>query len=313
MNPQISICIPAYKHINYLERLLNSISIQTYKDFEVIITDDSPDNNVKQLLEKFDGIINIRYFKNETTLGTPENWNESIRKASGKWIKIMHDDDWFASENSLQAFYEATTQNPEYSFFFSAYRNISKNSEKDILLNSMNRVLLKLSPLNLFRKQYIGNPSCTLIKRDLNEWYDKDFKWVVDFEYYIRCLRKTGNYFYINHVLINIGINDEQVTNYTFRKPEVEIPENHLMIQKMGFSILRNIFVYDYYWRFYRNLGVRSVDDVKKYYDEPLHPLLKQMIHFQNKIPVAVLKKGVISKILMLSNYFVSSFNLNHQ
>lgn len=305
----ISICIPAYKNTNYLERLLNSISIQTYKDFEVVITDDSPDDGVEKLLENF-GAINIGYYKNRIALGTPENWNEAIRKAKGNWIKIMHDDDWFAHENSLQIFYEATLANPGCSFFFSAYKNVGENSGnvKSVYVSAVGRFLLSSDPLNLFRQQYIGNPSCTLIKRDLNVWYDNNFKWVVDFEYYIRCLKKTGNYFYINKVLISVGINDKQVTNYTFRKPEVEIPENHLMIRNLGFSILRNIFVYDYYWRLYRNLKIRSASDIKKYFGEPLHPLLKQMIQFQKKFPVTVLEIGIVSKIMMSGNYFVSLF-----
>jgi hypothetical protein len=259
---------------------------------------------------KFQAGIKIRYCKNEVPLGTPENWNEAIRKAEGAWIKLMHDDDWFAHENSLQNFYEATLKNPGCSFFFSAYQNVDENSGviKSVYVSPLGRFLLASDPLNLFKKQYVGNPSCTLTKKNLDVWYDADFKWVVDFEYYIRCLKKNKNYFYIKNVLINVGINDKQVTKYTFRKPEVEIPENHLMIQKMGFSILRNIFVYDYYWRLYRNLEIRSVEDVKNYYSEPLHPLLKQMIRFQNKIPVSVLKIGIISKLLMSGNYFVSLF-----
>jgi glycosyltransferase involved in cell wall biosynthesis len=307
-NLKVSICIPAYKHVEYLEKLLDSILIQSFKEFEVVITDDSNDSSVKDLIEKYQQKFVITYQKNPAPLGTPENWNEAMRKAKGDWIKLMHDDDWFADENSLRFFYEATLQNPECSFFFSAYRNVSKDSEKNIFLNSSDLLLLKLSPLNLFKKQYIGNPSCILVKRDLDMWYDKDFKWVVDFEYYIRCLRKKKNFFYINKPLINVGLNDEQVTNYTFRKPEVEIPENHLLIEKMGVSILRNIFVYDYYWRLYRNLEVKNIWDVKKYYTAPLHPLLKQMIGFQNKIPTSVLKNGAISKILMSANYLMSLF-----
>ena len=48
----------------------------------------------------------IRYFKNADQLGTPENWNEGLRKASGDWIKIMHDDDWFTGPESLHIFTE---------------------------------------------------------------------------------------------------------------------------------------------------------------------------------------------------------------
>lgn len=305
---KISICIPAYKRIEYLQKLLDSIDIQSFRDFQVVITDDSNDSSVKDLVEKYQQKFFITYQKNPNQLGTPENWNEAIRKAKGEWIKLMHDDDWFSEKDSLKDYYEATVQNPECSFFFSAHRNVSKNSEKNIYLNSLGQFLLRLSPLNLFKEQFIGNPSCTLVKKDLNIWYDKDFKWVVDFEYYIRCLRKKNTFFYINRPLINVGVNDEQVTNYTFRKPEVEIPENQLMIEKMGIHILRNIFVYDYYWRLYRNLEVRNISEIKKYYSPSLHPLLKQIIYFQNKIPVSFLKNGAISKILMSGNYLISLF-----
>jgi len=46
---EISICIPAYKNVGFLERLLHSISIQSFADYEVVITDDSPDDSVKNL------------------------------------------------------------------------------------------------------------------------------------------------------------------------------------------------------------------------------------------------------------------------
>lgn len=306
--PLISICIPAYKHVHYLQRLLDSISVQSFKDYEVVITDDSPDNGVELLAAKFLSALNVRYFKNKEAFGTPENWNEAIRKASGTWIKLMHDDDWFAHENSLQNFYDATLLHPACTFFFSAYNNIDDNSgaAETVYLKPFEHFLLSQNPLNLFKKQYIGNPSCTLIKKDQKVMYDKDFKWVVDFEFYIRYLKEEEIFFYINKPLINVGINDLQVTKYTFRKPEVEIPENHLMLEKIGISALRSIFVYDYYWRLYRNLQIRNVDEVNKYYQKPLHPLLQQMIHFQNKIPVSVLKKGLFSKMFMSSNYLMS-------
>ena len=55
-------------------------------------------------------LLHLRYFKNEQPLGTPENWNEAIRNANGAWIKIMHNDDWFATDNALQVFYNKIQQ-----------------------------------------------------------------------------------------------------------------------------------------------------------------------------------------------------------
>ena len=50
MNHHISICIPAYKRIDYFKRLLCSIEIQKFKAYEVIISDDSNDDYVAALL-----------------------------------------------------------------------------------------------------------------------------------------------------------------------------------------------------------------------------------------------------------------------
>src|ERR1700753_16179 len=120
----ISICIPAYKRISFLKRLLDSIELQTYRRFEVIVTDDSPDNEVRDLCRSHALSPVIRYFKNEKKLGTPENWNESIRRAGGGWIKLMHDDDWFLEPAALKVFAEAVVQNPAQNFFFSEYTNV---------------------------------------------------------------------------------------------------------------------------------------------------------------------------------------------
>ena len=65
IQPEISICIPAYKQVAMVERLLNSIICQTFKDYEIIITDDSPDDSVKLLSEKYTSKCRLKYVKND--------------------------------------------------------------------------------------------------------------------------------------------------------------------------------------------------------------------------------------------------------
>jgi glycosyltransferase involved in cell wall biosynthesis len=308
--PLISICIPAYKNINFLKRLLDSIAAQTFTDYEVIVTDDSPDYNVKQLLDEYNSIKNIHYYRNRPASGTPENWNEGIRRASGTWIKIMHDDDWFATPEALKLLYNSSQRYPRCSFFFSAFQNVMHETGhvQVVRCNRLDRAFLSLSPLHLFKRVYIGNPSCTFIKKDVGLFYDKDFKFVVDFEYYIRCIRKLKTSKYIDKVLLNIGFNNEQVTKYTFLVAEIQIPENLILLKKLGVNILRNPFVYDYYWRMFRNLNIRSVQTIKSYFHQPIHPLIIQIVSTQAEIPVRLLKIGALSKIIMTSTYILSLF-----
>src|SRR5688572_26907459 len=93
--PFISVCIPTYKNPAYVVRLLNSVTIQTYTDFEVVITDNSPDNAVELVVEQFKNRFPIRYQRNVPAVNMGENFNKGLQNARGRWIKMMHDDDWF--------------------------------------------------------------------------------------------------------------------------------------------------------------------------------------------------------------------------
>ena len=308
--PEISICIPAYKNTVFLARLLDSIAYQSFKNYEVVISDDSNDSTVEDFVSSYRDIEDIRYFRNVPALGTPENWNEGIRQAKGKWIKLMHDDDWFTSPNALQFFSNASAANPSCSFFFSAFQNVMhETGEEEVVRCSwFDLLILKWSPLHLFKRVYVGNPSCTFIKGEIRDWYDSRFKFVVDFEYYIRLITKFRSYQYIDEVLINVGFNNEQVTKYTFLVPTVQVPENLLLLEKLTPKILRNILVYDYYWRMFRNLKIRNLKEIKVYYSPAIHPLIEQMVYFQRKNSLSILKIGVASKILMLISFLRSQF-----
>ena len=47
---KVSICVPTYNNPDDLKRLMESIEKQTYKDYEVVISDDSTDNNIEKLI-----------------------------------------------------------------------------------------------------------------------------------------------------------------------------------------------------------------------------------------------------------------------
>jgi glycosyltransferase involved in cell wall biosynthesis len=310
--PFISICIPAYKHADYLKRLLDSILTQTYKDFEVIITDDSPDNSVRILLEEYTSFTNIHFYKNEKPLGTPENWNEAIRRANGTWIKLMHNDDWFASNDALQIFCDTIQENPNNDFFFSAFQNIEVNSGKTeiVKMSVADKAFLKSNPYHLLKKVYIGNPSCTIVRKNLDVYYDKRYKFIVDFDYYIRIIQQTGMPVYIDEVLLNIGFHDEQVTTYTKYNPEVQIPENIIFLNDQKKDILKNVVVFDYYWRLMRNLKIDSEKRLMSYLGEiKPKPQIISMIHFQKRIPASLLKIGFISKFFMSIAYCIRNIS----
>ncbi len=303
----ISICIPAYKRIDFLKRLLDSIVLQTFTDFEVIITDDSNDSSVEVLAKTYLNNFSLLYIKNEKTLGTPENWNEAIRHAKGEWIKLMHDDDWLAHAGSLSAFADAVKQSPSSSFFYSAYINVFENSGKQVpvYINSFRKRKLQQNPVTLFSRNVIGPPSVTLVRNDKKIWYDGKTKWVVDIDFYIGFLENNLP-FYIDKLLVKVGINEEQVTHSTFRVANVEIPENFYLLNKVGIKNLRELLIYDAWWRMMRNLKITSLSKIRESgYDGEVHYVIKTMISWQMKMPFQILKIGFFSKLIMFIHYLI--------
>ena len=305
-HPLISICIPAYKNTDFLKRLLDSITIQRFTDFEVVVTDDSPDETVRQLCEEFARRLPLKYFRNVKQLGTPQNWNECVRRAVGEWIKIMHDDDWFADESSLAAFAAAAKAQREAPFIFSAYRDVFLDECRERLMfvpGRRYRAFLR-NPEVLFSRNIIGPPSVILYKRSLPVQFDPAVKWVVDIDFYIRAMAAGGKTVYIGKVLVNVGLGSQQVTVDCKRQRVVEIPENFYLLNKVGYSALRNVLVYDAWWRLMRNLEIRQLRDITEAgYDGPIPAVILSMVRWQRLLPFRWWRIGILSKTGMLLHY----------
>jgi len=314
MLPSISICIPAYKRTDYIKRLLESVTIQTYKNFEVIVTDDSPDNSIEEFCSSYKYILPIKYFKNQSNLNTPENWNESTRKASFEWIKLMHDDDWFSDKDSLLHFAEAIQQNPGVDFIFSGYTNVYDGTGmyQPMFLSNFWNFALKQNPEILISRNIVGPPSVTLCKRNSIE-YDRTMKYVVDIDFYCRYISQSP-WIYISRSLVNVGINEAQVTKYTFGVAEVQLKESLLMLQKKNPVIFNNVLVYDGWWRMMRNFNIQKTADIFAIgYKEMLPSKLTQLIFLQSFLPQFVLKVGVLSKMTMFFAYLISRVSFSKQ
>jgi len=301
--PFISICIPAYKRLPFLTRLMNSISEQTYTQFEVIISDDSDDDTVSDYLKSVTFSFPIHYYKNSPSLGTPANWNFAISKANGEWIKLVHDDDWFTYKDSLQEFADATAQGPQ--FIYSAYSNYLESEQSNQLVQHKRTAIIDVlkQPLLLLSENIIGPPSVTLLHKSILEKYDERMKWRVDLEYYIRVLQQEKEIYHIPKALIQVGVSESQVTNYCINIPSVEIPEGHILLTKYGTAPLKNIIVFDAWWRILRNCGIRSNQDLTQFGNSYWPPCIQEMTSLQSKFSSQQLKNGVFSKILMTYSY----------
>jgi glycosyltransferase involved in cell wall biosynthesis len=89
--PKVSFCFTTFKRFDYLQKTLESVKNQTFSDFEVIVSDNDPEQSGKEVVEGFDQ--RFKYFPNETNLGMKKSFNKSLDRSSGEFIVMIADDD----------------------------------------------------------------------------------------------------------------------------------------------------------------------------------------------------------------------------
>ncbi len=211
---KVSVVIPTYNNLESFKRAFNSVLMQFYKDYEIIISDDSSDNFIEKYIKNAP-LPRVKYFKNPEALGSPENWNEGIRMAKGQYIKILHHDDWFSTRDALEKFVKVMDENPQCDLGYAKSVNIDIKTGKQRHRKAERYVkLLEENPYELLKSNRIGAPSVTIFKRSLNIEFDNNLKWFVDIDFYLRILLKNSKIAFINEELINIGIQENRVTDF---------------------------------------------------------------------------------------------------
>lgn len=233
--PGVSICIPVYKQVESLKRTLDSVITQDYQDYEIIVSDDSPDDSIEKLLSTFKFEDKLIYWRNFPAKGSPENWNAAIKKASGKYIKILHHDDWFSSTESLGKFVEMLDQNPEADFAFSASIDVLGEAKKSQIFSPpvAKIELLREEPMRLLMENLVGAPSATIFRSSVIQRFDKHLKWLVDIEFYLRLIKKNAYFVYTKKALVSISADHgDRITNVCLDNKEVEIFEHFYVFNK---------------------------------------------------------------------------------
>ena len=296
---KVSICIPAYNQTVYLRKTLNSILEQDFRDYEIVITDDTPNNSIKELIDEFDFQGRLKYFKNPTTLGTPENWNESIRKAEGEYIKILHHDDFLTYNYSLREFVRMLDENPDTDFAFSSSLNIDKDFR---LINQHSPTgkqldLIKRSPDYLFFSAIVGAPSATIFRTNKAIFFDKSIKWLVDLDFYIRLLKCNRRFIYNKKPLISTVDNPFRVTHECVNDQNILISEMILVLKKIttnGFSDMKFVKYLTYRFRSY---DITSIDKLHIYVKNKNNlPIVVYLALFFSKIFTFLLRIKLVSK-----------------
>lgn len=221
MKYEIAVIIPVFNRTFELERALNSLLIQNFDKFEVIVCDDGSTCNIKNIVNIFENKLNIKYIRIENSGGPAKPRNIAVNNASSTWLSFLDSDDWW-DPNRLSEVYKYLTCNDNYIYHkLRIRRQESKNlSMKPKLVGCP----FECDPLR--HLALLGNPiplSSALIRRDsylmlggMNE--NLLIAGLEDFDFWIRVSASGIKPTFINKVLGSYWVGADSISNLIERQ-----------------------------------------------------------------------------------------------
>ena len=180
-----SIIIPTYNQLPLLKRALESVLHQQGADYEVIVTDDSNNEDILTHIQSTDNQL-IKYFHHKSTGRAADNWNFGLSKAEVQYVIVMHHDEAMSSSNHLSMMAQALS---DADVAIADVEVMTGGKQSSRWLSHLTRKLCCKHPEWLFLQNAIGPTACIAFKRDQLQPFNPDLKWLVDIEWYYRLLK----------------------------------------------------------------------------------------------------------------------------
>lgn len=203
---KISIPIPTYECHGvgwlYLSELLNSIVKQDYKNYEVVVSDQSTDDKVKKLVKYYSSHMDIKYLSGKSfERKISPNINNAIKNCTGDIIKYMCGDDFFVADNALTAIVQ----------------KFNNTSSKWLVMgtvhcHSVHIMHTRMIPYYHDKIHLGGNTisSPSVLATTVKEYLDENLSMLVDCELYKRLYVKYGSPLIIEEPLVCNRIHENQ-------------------------------------------------------------------------------------------------------
>tara|TARA_B100000073_G_scaffold213103_1_gene177162 strand:+ start:8576 stop:9481 length:906 start_codon:yes stop_codon:yes gene_type:complete len=129
MNAKLSIGLPVYNEIKYVEKTLDSILSQSLKFHELIIVDNHSDDGTYQILNKYSKKDKrIKLYRNKKNLGMIDNYNKVFEFSSGDYFSWIGAHDLY-EQNYFEDLISKFKKNSKLSLVFSNVAKIDKDNK----------------------------------------------------------------------------------------------------------------------------------------------------------------------------------------
>ncbi len=213
--PELSIIMPVYNAAKYLAEAVESLLVQSFSDFELIIIDDASTDGSSEIAEMYDD-GRIKLFHNEKNSGIVFSRNRGLSEATGDFIAPFDADD-VALPGKFAKQIRFLKRNPGYGMVGSWVKFINGNGETMKGKWKLPAKPEKIPAIMLFRNYFVQ--STVVIRREAlpPEGYRKGYDVVEDYKMWIEIAAKH-KVWNLPEYLVNYRVHDQSATNSDSRR-----------------------------------------------------------------------------------------------
>lgn len=251
---KFSVIIPTYNRADLLDRCLQSLTEQTFKDFEVLVCDDGSTDNSAQVTQKYAEQLNVQYLWEANWGGPARPRNRGIAASKGEWICFLDSDDWWMP-NKLEVCLKFLH---DYDFL---YHDMQIFSQTNGMQN--NNLIKGRIPSHPFFENMLLKGNCcanssVVVRKTIVDKVgllseDKALMAVEDFDYWLRvsqiterfcCIKQMLGYYWVGDT--SISFNEKQIQKHIalYGKHIQQIGDLKLKTQIIARQAYRNARAY---------------------------------------------------------------------
>jgi len=198
--PEFSVIMPVWNRANIFSRAMESVLIQTFMDYEVIIINDGSDDDLDKIVKPYVS-QKVKYFKIKHK-GQPGARNEALSRASGRFIAYLDSDNEWYPEFLEEMHNALKSAKSKTSAAYCMIKLICKKNDGSIKISE--KVGESFNFEKLLEKNFMDINSF-VHSRECLEYaglFDENLKRLVDWDFIIRVARPIKPVF-VKKVLLN--------------------------------------------------------------------------------------------------------------
>lgn len=203
--PLVSVIMPAFNAGHLIRESIDSIRQQTYKNWELWITNDASTDDTQKIVEDYLADERIHLINFSQNCGLAAARNAGIEKSNGEYIAFLDSDDlWLPEKLDRQVNFHL--RYPEIGLSFTDFNIFDKSVEYSRPNNLCNHKMLDepaIDVTNIFYKNTLGILT-VMVKKDILDqvgYFDPDFRSVEDHDLWIRIAKVGYKFAYIDEKL----------------------------------------------------------------------------------------------------------------